>query len=127
MGKLFDVLLFYRSVQFWDWSTVRVYWAIEEPIFFKDSYANINEEFDRVLAEFGLVLYTREVMQCSVGYITPTAAESARREVIEAFREHGLDVDARSREINLLKGGVSGMKGERRPRVQYMMTAPHEL
>lgn len=100
MGRLFDILLFARHVQFSVGTTTRVYWAAGTPFEFKESYGNINVEFHKMLARFGIVLYTRKVVQCSVGVDTPLSrSEITRRQIIKAYREQGIEVDSKAGEI----------------------------
>ena len=113
MERLFELLLFSSQVQFLPYTEARVYWSTEEPILFDVSFQNINDEFYRIMSKFGLVLYTRDVMQCSMSRSPPSAAELVRREIIEAYREHGLDVDFKRKNIQESKGEVSGLEGLR--------------
>jgi hypothetical protein len=100
MGRLFDILLFAREVQFSIGMKVRVYWSAENPRDFDQSYPKINDEFHRMLERYSIVVYTRKVMQCSIGLRSPLSdSESTRMGIIKAYREHGLDVNFKRREI----------------------------
>lgn len=114
MERLFEFLLFSAQIQFLPYTKARVYWSIEESILFNESSQNINDEFFRIMSKFGVVLYTREVMQCSVAMRPRSVAELIRREIIAAYREHGMDVDFKRKDIEESKSEVSGLRGERR-------------
>lgn len=101
MERLFELLLFSKRVEFLFNTRSRVYWTCEEPISFKESSARNNELFYQMLSTFDLVLYTHRVMQCVQRDEPPTAEELTRREVIAAWRERGLDVRAKRKEIEM--------------------------
>lgn len=101
MERLFELLLFSKRVQFLFNTRSRVYWTCEEPISFKGSSARNNELFYQMLNTFDLVLYTRKVIQCVQRDDPPSADELTRREIIAAWREHGLDVRAKRKEIEM--------------------------
>jgi hypothetical protein len=101
MERLFELLLFSKRVQFLFNTRARVYWTCEEPISFKESSVGNNELFYQVLRTFDLVVYTHRVMQCVQRDEPPTGEELTRREIIAACREHGLDVRAKRKEIEM--------------------------
>ncbi|KAJ5198253.1 uncharacterized protein N7498_007370, partial [Penicillium cinerascens] len=109
MERLFELLLFSNLVQFLPYTRTRVYWSTEEPILHGESQ-NIDDEFHRIMSKFGLVLYTRDVIQCSYRLDPPSAAELIRREIISAYREHGLDVDFKRKDIEESKSEVRGVR-----------------
>lgn len=113
MERLFELLLFSNQVQFLIYTKARVYWSTEEPILFVESFQNIIDEFHRIMSKFGLVLYTYDVIQCSMGLDPPSAAELIRGEIITAYREHGLDLDLKRKDIEESKSEVSGLRGLR--------------
>ncbi|KAL4931805.1 uncharacterized protein BDV17DRAFT_255362 [Aspergillus undulatus] len=99
MERLFEVLLFSRDVQFLGYTKTRVYWSIEEPILFDESCRKFNEKFYEMMDKFGLVLYTRKVIQCTWESRTPSPEERTRRRIIAAYKEQGLDVDSKRNDI----------------------------
>lgn len=99
MERLFELLLFSNRVEFAFNTRSRVYWSCEEPISFDASSNRNNELFYRMLSKFDLVLYTREVVQCCPRQTDPSAEELTRREIIAAYKEHGLDAGAKSKDI----------------------------
>lgn len=123
MERLFELLLFSSQVKFLVYTKTQVYWSTEEPILFNESFQNINDEFQRIVSKFGLVLYTRDVMQCSTGRDPPSAAELIRRDIIAAYNEHGLDVDFKRKVIEKSQGEVSSLKGSRQA-TRYMPSPP---
>lgn len=98
MERLFELLLFSPQIQFLPYTKARVYWSTEESILFSESSRNINDEFFRIMSKFGVVLYTREVMQCSVAMRPRSVAELIRREIIAAYRDHGMNVEFKREE-----------------------------
>lgn len=124
MSRLFEVLLFSHQVQFSIGTTVRVYWSTEEPFEFNGSYDNINDELHRMLGQIGVVLYTRKVMQCTIGLERPVSkAERTRVEIIKAYREHGFDVYGIQEEIEASKGPMV-REGESRKEEEEEEGAP---
>lgn len=113
MERLFELLLLGSQVKFFVYTKARVYWSTEESIVFDESSQNINDEFYRIMSKFGLVLYTHEVMQCSMDWDPPSERELARRDIITAYKEHGLDVAFKSTYIEQSKDQVSGIQGGR--------------
>ncbi|KAJ5389690.1 uncharacterized protein N7496_000758 [Penicillium cataractarum] len=114
MSRLFEVLLFSHQVQFSIGTIARVYWSTEEPFEFNGSYDNINAEFHRMLGQIGVVLYTRKVMQCTIGLERPVSkAERTRMEIIKAYREGGFDVDGIKEEIEASKSPMVRERGSR--------------
>jgi hypothetical protein len=114
MGRLFDILLFSRRIEFESGTCNKVYWAVEPPLDCSFSYGNINDEFHKLLARFGVVLWTRHIMQCCTGDDTPLSkSETTRREIIKAYREQGFDVDSKVREIEASRGLVEDEKSMR--------------
>ncbi|OKP00499.1 hypothetical protein PENSUB_7956 [Penicillium subrubescens] len=110
MGRLFDILLFSRRIEFETGTTNKVYWAVETPLDSSFSYGNINDEFYKLLARFGVVLGTRHIMQND----TPLSnSETTQREIIKAYREQGLDVISKVREIEASRGLVEDEKSMR--------------
>jgi hypothetical protein len=115
MERLFELLLFSPQIQFLPWTKARVYWSTEESVSFNESSQNINDEFFRSMSEFGVVLYTHEVRQCSGMMQRPSAAELVQREIVAAYREHGMDVDSKRKVIEDSKREVSGLRGGKIP------------
>lgn len=114
MGRLFDILLFSHRIKFETGTTHKVYWAAETPLDLSFSYGNINDEFHKLLARFGVVLWTRHIMQCCTGMDTPLSkSETTRREIIEAYREKGVDVGSKTREIEASRALVEDEKSLR--------------
>ncbi|OQE20983.1 hypothetical protein PENFLA_c015G01234 [Penicillium flavigenum] len=100
MERLVELLLFSCRVEFSPFTQARVYWSTEEPISFDGSFQNIKDAFHQALNKFGLLVYTREVIQCSVGMIRPPSAEElTRREIIRAYTECGVDVELKKRDL----------------------------
>lgn len=107
MERLFEVFLFTHR------STYDIHWATEKSTGFHHKSQKITDEFYRNLSEFGLVLCQSTVVQCTrrslssrIGSL-PSPAETIREIIIGKYREHGLDVDLRSKNIeeSELKGG----------------------
>ncbi|KAF3386752.1 hypothetical protein F1880_000755 [Penicillium rolfsii] len=100
MGRLFDILLFARHVHFSVGTTTRIYWAAGPPVEFKESFETINVAFHKMLARFGIVIYTRQVMQCRIEVDFPlNGSQATRRDIIKAYREQGIEVDSKAQEI----------------------------
>ncbi|KAJ5639421.1 HET domain protein [Penicillium longicatenatum] len=113
MERLFELLLLDRRVEFLPFTKARVYWSTEAPIIFNESYRypNINDEFFRLLNQFGLVLYTRTVRQCSEYTGSPSAAEIVRGEIIAAYGDHGFDVDSMRQSLQDSESQVVDLDG----------------
>lgn len=99
MERLFEVLLLTH------WPRKQVYWSTKESIVFRESFQKFTDEFYRNLSQFGLVLYSETVIQCtgrslaSLIGIPLSPQETIRGEIIAAYRKHGLDVDLKIKDI----------------------------
>ncbi|KAJ5992668.1 hypothetical protein N7451_008392 [Penicillium sp. IBT 35674x] len=95
MERLFEVLLLTR------FTSPEVYWSAEGSIEFDAYSEKINDVFYQNLSKFGLVLCTRTVRQCAMGWIDrrPRPGADVRYNIIEAYRAHGLDVDLKEQDI----------------------------
>jgi hypothetical protein len=100
MGRLFEILLFDSPVQIGRSRSTRLCWSADEPIDFH-SRCEINKDaFHRMLGQLDLVLYTTQVIQCGIGFWGDfSGGKTTRMNIIEAYREHGLDVDSQAEEI----------------------------
>ena len=53
-----------------------------------------------MLGQLDLVLYTTQVIQCGMGFWSDfSAGKTTRMDIVDAYREHGLDVDSIAVEI----------------------------
>ncbi|KAJ5175123.1 uncharacterized protein N7482_001000 [Penicillium canariense] len=107
MERLFEFLLLSPEVQFLVYTRARVYWSTEEPIMFGESHKEINDRFHQMMEKYDLVVYTREVLQCSWHPRPPSAAEVTRREIIAAYQELGLETYSKVEGIEKAEGVVS--------------------
>ena len=100
MERLFEILLFDSPIRIGRFRRARLCWSVDEPIDFH-SRSELNEDaFHRMLGQFDLVLYTTQVMQCGMGFWGGlSAGRTTRMDIIEAYREHGLDVDSQAEEM----------------------------
>lgn len=100
MGRLFEILLFDSPIRIGRSRPARLCWSADGPIDFH-SRRKINEDaFHRMLGQLDLVLYTAQVIQCGMGFWGDfSGGKTARMDIIEAYREHGLDVDSQAEEI----------------------------
>ncbi|KAJ5425299.1 hypothetical protein N7465_000369 [Penicillium sp. CMV-2018d] len=125
MESLFELLLFSRQVQFFSYTKTRLYWSTEKPISVNESYQNIKDEFQRVISRFGLVFFTSQVVQCSMGMgDSPKSEELVRKEIITAYSERGLDIDRKRKDIEESRGEVITLRGSRPPHT-YTPQSPH--
>jgi hypothetical protein len=99
MERLFDVFLLTHR------STYNIHWATEQSTRFYHKSQKITDAFYRNLNEFGLVLCKSTVVQCTrrslssrIG-IPPSPEEIVKEIIIGKYREHGLDVDLRRKNI----------------------------
>ena len=97
MERLFEVLLLTDN------TSPQVYWSTEEPVAFDEGYSQeMNDAFYRLLSEFGLVLCTKTVVQCVMGWrpgLKRPHGADIRDDIMEAYREHDLDVDIKGKNI----------------------------
>lgn len=100
MGRLFEILLFDSPVRIGRSRRTRLWWSADEPIDFRSRCELNKDAFHRMLGQFGLVLYTKQVIQCGIGFWGDfSPGKTTRMDIIEAYREHGLDVDSQAEEM----------------------------
>lgn len=100
MGRLFEILLVDSPIRLGRFGRTRLYWSAEEPIDFHSRNEINIAEFHRMLGRLGLVIHTRQTMQCGMGSgVNFDYRAPIQLAIIEAYREHGLDVDSRREEI----------------------------
>lgn len=110
MGRLFDILLFDSTFRYGKSKSTRLCWSTNKPTdirFRKDIHQNA---FCRMLDQLGLVLYTRQVIQCTGprgNFISDKTTE--QDEIIKAYKEHGLDIHSQEEEIKAYR--MSAAKG----------------
>ncbi|OQE41050.1 hypothetical protein PENCOP_c005G08219 [Penicillium coprophilum] len=121
MERLFELLL---TLHFSDFITVRVYWSTGDLESFEWSFDNIRDELHRIISKFGLVVYKRAVIQCSMGGSSPNATEMIKKEIITAYGEHGLDFISKRKDIQESQGEATSFKGEGQHSVYFPSSPP---
>ncbi|KAJ6111315.1 hypothetical protein N7523_007376 [Penicillium sp. IBT 18751x] len=100
MGMLFEILLFDSPIRIGTSRRARLFWSADEPIDFHSSCELNKDAFHRMLRQFDLVLYNTQVIQCGMGFWGDfSAGKTTRMDIIEAYREHGLDIDSQAEEM----------------------------
>jgi hypothetical protein len=80
--------------------SARLYWPADEPIDFHSREEPIEDAFYQVLGQVGLVLHTKQVIQCGMGVGRGSSGvKTTEMEITKAYREHGLDVDSQAEEM----------------------------
>jgi hypothetical protein len=100
MGRLFEILLFDSPIRIGRFGSTRLYWSADEPIDFHSSQESNKDVFHRMLGQVGLVLHTKQIIQCAMGFGRGfSGVKTTKMEIIEAYREHGLDIDSQAEEM----------------------------
>ncbi|KAL4904797.1 hypothetical protein BDW74DRAFT_178372 [Aspergillus multicolor] len=107
MERLFEILLFHDPIHHRVATEARVYWAAgdkdEIAVDFDEGWRrqNIRMQFFALLRQCRVVVYTSEVVQCTMdfGIRHRTWDQDAKDGVTAAYRHLGLDVDERKRMI----------------------------
>lgn len=100
MGRLFEILLFDSPIRIGRSRSARLCWSADEPIDFHSRREINKDAFRRMLGQLDLVLYTTQVIQCGMGFWSNfSGGKTTRMDIVEAYREHGLDVDSIAEEI----------------------------
>lgn len=107
MGRLFEILLFDSPIRFGKYRCARLYWSADEPIDFYSSYKPNQDAFHRMLGQSNLVLYTRQLIPCGMGLRRDSeAGNTTRMDIIDAYREHGLDVASQAEEMEACRSSA---------------------
>jgi len=100
MGRLFEILLFDSPIRIGRSRPARLCWSADEPINFYSSHEINKDAFHRMLGQLDLVLYTKQVIQCGMGFWREfSGRKTTRMAIVDAYRDHGLDVVCLAEEI----------------------------
>ncbi|KAJ5295558.1 hypothetical protein N7508_010379 [Penicillium antarcticum] len=100
MGRLFGILLFDSPIRVGKFKSARLYWLLDEPIDFHSRQESNKDAFHQMLGQVGLVLHTKQIIQCAMGFGRGfSGVKTTKMKIIAAYREHGLDVDSQAEEM----------------------------